>query len=138
MPRPCTDVVIEDTLDERVSFVSCNQGCDNSGQKVTWTLDSVPGGSSTVLAVVVQVDDDATGVLDNTAVIDPGNGDPKTVSVVGPPIGETSIINDPISPRRGPSGPMPSTGGVVPFGLATALGAGALALFTLRRRIDTA
>lgn len=136
--EPCTDVVVEDTLDSRVSFVSCNQGCDNSGQDVTWTIESVPGGSSTVLAVVVRVNDDATGVLENTAVIDPGNGDPKTVSVVGPPIGETSIINDPISPRRGPSGPMPSTGAMVPLGLATALGAGAYALLALRRRTATA
>jgi uncharacterized repeat protein (TIGR01451 family) len=134
----CTDVVVTDTLDSRVTFVSCNQGCDNSGQDVTWTIDSVPGGSSTVLAVVVRVNADATGVLENTAIIDPGNGDPKTVSVVGPPIGDTSVINDPISPRRGPSGPMPSTGAMVPLALATALGAGAYALLTLRRRIATA
>src|SRR5690606_1053388 len=33
---PCTDVVITDTLDDRVSFVDCNKGCTNEGQTVTW------------------------------------------------------------------------------------------------------
>ncbi len=130
----CTDVVIEDTLDDRLQFVGCNLGCDNEGQDVTWTIDSVPGGSSTVLSVIVEVRDGAEGILENTAVIDPGNGDPKTVHKDGPPIGDESVINDPISPRRGPSGPMPSTGAAVPLGLASVLGAGALALLAVRRR----
>src|SRR3546814_4411289 len=31
--EPCTDVEIVDTLDDRLSFVSCNRGCTNSGQR---------------------------------------------------------------------------------------------------------
>lgn len=135
--KPCTDVVITDTLDDRVTFVSCNLGCDHQGQTVTWTLDSLPGGSSTVLSVVVAVKADATGTLANSAIIDPGNGDPKTVTKTGPVVGDTSVINDPVSPRRGPSS-MPRTGGAVPLGVAVALGGSALALFALRRRLATA
>jgi uncharacterized repeat protein (TIGR01451 family) len=132
--EPCTDVVITDTLDERLDFVGCDLGCDNEGQDVTWTLDSVGGGSSTVLSVIVQVRDGAEGVLENTAVIDPGNGDPKTVHKDGPPIGDESVINDPISPRRGPSGPLAATGAGMPLALASILGVGALALLAVRRR----
>src|SRR3546814_10650954 len=69
--EPCTDVEIVDTLDDRLSFVSCNRGCTNSGQAVTWNVDSIPGGSSMVRSVVVQVADSATGTLANTAVITP-------------------------------------------------------------------
>jgi uncharacterized repeat protein (TIGR01451 family) len=133
--EPCTDVVVTDTLDDRVSFVSCNLACDHQGQTVTWTVDSIPGGSSIVFSVVVQVADDAAGTLANTAIIDPGNGDPKTVAKTGPVITDVSVLNDPISPRRGPAGPLPATGGSMPTGVAMALGAGALALVALRRRI---
>ena len=136
--QACNNIVVTDTLDDRVTFVSCNLGCDNDGQAVTWTLDSLGGGSSTVLSVVVQVNDDASGVLENTALIEPENGDPKRVDSTGPTITDESVLNDPLSPRRGPSGPLPATGGMVPFGLATALGAGALTLFALRRRTATA
>ena len=41
-----TDVAVTDTLDDRVAFVSCNRGCTNEGQEVTWTLDELPGGAA--------------------------------------------------------------------------------------------
>src|SRR5690606_35947950 len=107
--EPCTDVEIVDTLDDRLSFVSCNRGCTNEGQTVRWNLDSIAGGSSVILSVVVQVDDDATGTLANVAVIDPGNGDPTTVRTTGPVISLTSIIKDPTPASRGP-GNLPRTG----------------------------
>lgn len=137
----CTGVSVVDTLDDRVSFVSCNKGCDNEGQTVTWELDSLPGGSSASFTVVVRVADDATGVLGNTAVIDPDNGDPVTVDSEGPTIGESSIPKDPIMPIRGerpdgPDGALPRTGLSVPTTAAVALGGAAMALLALRRRAE--
>jgi uncharacterized repeat protein (TIGR01451 family) len=129
--EPCTDVQIVDTLDDRLSFVSCNKSCSNSGQKVTWTLSTLGGGSSATLAVVVKVDDDATGTLENVAVITPKNGKPVTVKTRGPVIGDESIPKDPAPAARRS---LPKTGGLLPTGVAAGLGAGALALFALRRR----
>lgn len=130
----CTDVVITDTLDDRVSFVSCNKGCANEGQTVTWTLDTLAPGSSAILSVVVQVDDDATGTLANTAIVDPANGDPKTVSTTGPVVGDTSVIKDPLPASRVIAGPLPRTGLAGPAALGAVLAAGALGLLALRRR----
>lgn len=130
----CTDVVITDTLDDRLGFVSCTKSCTNQGQAVTWRIASIPGGSSAVLSVVVQVEDDATGVLGNVAVIDPGNGDPKTVRSTGPTIGLRSLPKDPAPASRGPSGPLPRTGGTVPVVATSLLAAAGLALLALRRR----
>ncbi|MDP1819420.1 MAG: hypothetical protein Q8K58_05925 [Acidimicrobiales bacterium] len=130
--QPCTDVQIVDTLDDRVSFVSCNKSCVNDpANKVTWNIATLGGGSSAILSVVVKVDDDATGTLENVAVITPSNGKPVTVKTRGPVIGDESIPKDPAPAARRS---LPKTGGLLPTGVAAGLGAGALALFALRRR----
>ena len=42
--QPCTDVTVTDTLDSRVTFVSCNKGCTNTpADKVTWKHRRTPG-----------------------------------------------------------------------------------------------
>lgn len=129
--EPCNAVKISDTLDARVDFVSCNKSCTHEGKKVDWTVDSIPGGSSVILSVVVKVKDDATGLLENAAVITPGNGKPTTVSTRGPVIGPDSIPKDPGPASRHP---LPKTGAAVPMGIALVLGGAAYALHTLRRR----
>jgi uncharacterized repeat protein (TIGR01451 family) len=130
--KPCTDVEIVDTLDDRVSFVSCNKSCVNApANKVTWKIATLGGGSSAILSVVVKVDDDASGTLENVAVITPKNGKPVTVKTRGPVIGTESIPKDPAPAARRT---LPKTGGLLPTGVAAGLGAGALALFALRRR----
>jgi uncharacterized repeat protein (TIGR01451 family) len=137
----CTDVAVTDTLDDRVSFVSCNRGCAADGQTVRWTVDEIPGGSSVALAVVVLVDDDATGTLANVAEIAPENGPAVTVRSNGPVVSDQSVPQDPISPIRLPSlsglprtDGLPRTGGAIPTAAAATLGLGALALLALRRR----
>ena len=129
--QPCNDVTVKDTLDSRITFVSCNKGCTHSGQTVTWHVDSIPGGSSLIFSVVAKVKDDASGTLGNVAVISPRNGAPVTVRTTGPVIGPSSIPKRPAAASRHA---LPRTGGVVPMGLAAGLGAAALALFALRRR----
>jgi uncharacterized repeat protein (TIGR01451 family) len=130
--QACNDLTITDTLDGRVSFVSCNKSCVNSpANKVTWKLGSLAPGSSVAFAVVVKVADSATGVLGNSAIISPTNGAPTTVSTTGPKIGPESIPKRPAAASRRP---LPRTGGVIPAGLAAGLGVGALALFAVRRR----
>jgi uncharacterized repeat protein (TIGR01451 family) len=139
--EPCTQVAVTDTLDDRVTFVSCTDGCDNSGQAVTWTIASLAGGSSQTLAVVVQVHDDATGTLANVALIDPANADSVTVRSAGPVVGGSSVVKEPAPAVRGRSAAplpgsssLPKTGGAVPLALAAILAAGALGLQALRRR----
>lgn len=129
--EPCNDVTITDTLDSRVSFVSCNKSCTHEGNQVTWKVDSIPGGSSVILSVVVKVNDDATGVLENAAIITPSNGKPTTVKTRGPVVGPDSIPKDPGPASRHP---LPKTGGVVPTAVALLLGAGAFALHQVRRK----
>jgi uncharacterized repeat protein (TIGR01451 family) len=131
--EPCDNVRIVDTLDDRVAFVSCNRSCTNDpANTVTWTLDQLPAGSSAVLSVVVQVEEDASGTLENSAVITPEGHQPVTVRTRGPVIGPDSIPKDPASPSRRP---LPRTGSMVPTGLAAGLGLGAAGLFALRRRM---
>ena len=134
--QPCTNVKITDTLDPNVDFVSCNKGCTHSGNTVTWNLSTLGGGSSAILSVVVQVQEDTPKgtVLENVAVIDPDNGDPVTVSTKGPVVGDTSIPKDPAPARRGR---LPKTGAALPLGVAAGLGLGALALQAIRRKSVT-
>lgn len=138
----CTDVVVTDTLDDRLTFVSCNRDCTDEGRDVTWTLDELPGGSSATFTVVVRVDDDASGTLANSAVIDPGNGDAKTVDSNGPVIGDRSIPKDPAPAARGLrgeavlEGALPATGGGTATAAAGLLAAAGIALHVLRRRVS--
>jgi len=133
----CTDVVVTDTLDDRLAFVGCNRGCTNEGREVTWTLDELPGGSSTTFTVVVRVDEDASGTLANSAVIDPGNGDPKTVDTTGPVISDRSVPKDPAPAQRQLSdGKLPRTGAGAATAVAALLGAAGIALRVLRRRVS--
>jgi uncharacterized repeat protein (TIGR01451 family) len=129
--EPCNNVTITDTLDDRLSFVSCNKSCTHSGQQVTWKLATLGSGSSAILSVVVQVDENASGILENAAVITPENGSPTTVRTRGPVIGPDSIPKDPAPASRRP---LPKTGIPQTAGLALALGLGGYALYTLRRR----
>jgi uncharacterized repeat protein (TIGR01451 family) len=131
----CKNVTVTDTIDGRLTFVSCNKDCTNAGDKVTWKVPTIPGGGSVVLSVVVKVKDDATGTLANSAIITPENGPPATVSTKGPVIGPDSIPKDPTPASRHP---LPKTGGVIPTGLAALLAAGALALLHVRRKASIA
>ncbi|MDQ2650567.1 MAG: DUF11 domain-containing protein [Actinomycetota bacterium] len=133
--EPCTNVKIVDTLDARLTFVSCNKNCTHSGDQVTWTIPTLGGGSSAILSVVVQVEEDATGELANTAIISPEGKPPKTVTTTGPVIGPTSIPKDPISPSRGS---LPKTGLEIPLVLTLLTGALGYGLLHLRRRADAA
>ncbi|MFP5254574.1 MAG: hypothetical protein ACLGI8_01865 [Acidimicrobiia bacterium] len=147
--EPCTDVTVTDTLDDRVTFVDCNRDCANEGQEVTWTLDELPSGASATFTVVVRVNEDATGTLENTAVIEPGNGAPTTVDTTGPVIGDTSIPKDPAPAQRGlplvadsSQGPatqastLPATGAGVATAAAALLAAAGIGLQALRRRVS--
>jgi uncharacterized repeat protein (TIGR01451 family) len=132
---PCNNVTVTDTIDGRLTFVSCNKDCTNNGDKVTWKVPNIPGGGSVVLSVVVKVKDDATGTLANAAIISPEGAPPANVSTKGPVIGPDSIPKDPTPASRHP---LPKTGGVIPTGVAAVLAAGALALMHLRRKASIA
>jgi uncharacterized repeat protein (TIGR01451 family) len=133
--KPCSNVKIVDTLDARLTFVSCNKNCTHEGNTVTWTIPTLGAGSSSILSVVVQVKDDASGKLANSAIITPEGHTPKTVTTTGPTIGPTSIPKDPVSPSRGL---LPRTGLAIPMTLTLLAGALGYGLLELRRRAGTA
>jgi uncharacterized repeat protein (TIGR01451 family) len=133
--EPCTNVKIVDTLDARLTFVSCNKNCTHEGDQVTWTIPTLGAGSSSILSVVVQVKDDASGKLANSAIITPEGKTPKTVTTSGPTIGPTSIPKDPVSPSRGQ---LPRTGLAIPMTLTLLAGALGYGLLELKRRADAA
>lgn len=140
--EPCTETTVVDTLDDRLEFVACSDGCTHEGREVTWAGTSVPGGGGTTRSVTVRVRDDATGVLSNAATIDSpdAGGDPVKVVHTGPEITDQSVLLGPNPPGLGVTtgaavrGSLPKTGGDLPgllvFGLA---GAGILGLMTRRR-----
>jgi uncharacterized repeat protein (TIGR01451 family)/LPXTG-motif cell wall-anchored protein len=139
----CNGASVTDTLDDRLSFVACTDGCTHEGQQVTWTGQDVPGGGSVTLTVTVQVDEDATGTLKNTAVIDPdgsaGDGQPTTVSVDGPQITDRSVPAPADPPRLlNAGGPLPKTGQDDRLAQVLTVAAMGLGVLALRRRQRTA
>lgn len=136
--EPCTDVTVTDTLDDRLTFVSCTDDCTNSGQQVVWSGETVPGGSSTTYTVTVLVNDGATGTLRNVAIIDSPDdaGDPVTVTHEGPEITTQSILAPPNPPALDPAS-LPTTGLELPRWLLAGLGLAAVAGLGIRRRLAT-
>jgi len=142
--EPCTGASVTDTLDDRLSFVACSDGCTDEGQQVSWTGQDVPAGGSVTLTVTVQVDPDASGTLSNVAVIEPGEGggEPTTVSVEGPRITDRSVPApaDPpslpvVATDTGIRGQLPKTGGEDRLAQLLALAALGLGALALRRRL---
>jgi len=68
---PVTNTIITDTLDSRLTFVSCTLGCTQSGQNLTWNIGSLASNASGSVTVTVKVGNtSAYGLLANTAIID--------------------------------------------------------------------
>ena len=131
----CSSVSVTDTLDDRVSFVSCTDGCTNTGQDVSWTGQSVPGGSGITLTVTVRVDDDAQGELANTAVItSPDDDAPVTVTWNGPQITDQSVLAPPDPPQL-VTITLARTGGDLPLAVLMGVAVSGLLGLALRRRL---
>lgn len=141
----CEDVTVSDVLDDRLEFVACSDGCSTEGQTVTWSGQDIEAGSGETLTVTVQVADDATGTLANSAQISsPSDPDAPAVRVDGPQITDRSVLAPPNPPTVAGDSPqalrddvtnLPATGG--DSGLAAVAGLGGLALAALawRRRL---
>jgi uncharacterized repeat protein (TIGR01451 family) len=137
--QPCTSVTVTDTLSEKVTFVSCSDGCSTSGRTVTWTIPTVAPGQSLTLRVTVSVNIGATGTVPNTAVIDTPTTNPVTVNTPGPTITDRSVLD--VNRPAGRSGvsDLARTGPTAPLAWPAALGLGILAMAAqrLRRRSVT-
>ncbi|MGB8650829.1 MAG: hypothetical protein WCD35_09220 [Mycobacteriales bacterium] len=107
--QPCTGVVVSDTLDNGVRFVSCTDGCAHSGQDVTWKLGTVAPGQSLVLGVLVDVVA-TSGTLPNSADVTPASGIPGHPSTPGPTVTTTSVARDGEPATLAGSGELPHTG----------------------------
>ncbi|MGH9136585.1 MAG: hypothetical protein ACRD0G_05995 [Acidimicrobiales bacterium] len=137
--EPCTGVSVTDSVDPRVDVVSCNRGCTVSadGRTVTWDIGTVGPGSSLTLSITVRVKADATGTLENTAIIRSNENPDLSRSVTGPLISDRSVLA-PLSPA-GPAEVLSRTGpATLPWLVASALGVFALGLRRLRRRVSAA
>ncbi len=72
-----TGVVLADTLDVNVSYVSASlPACSENAGVVTCALNTLTAGASTVVFVEVDVNPVFTGTISNTAVVTLNEGDP--------------------------------------------------------------
>ncbi len=86
----CTGVVVTDDLVQGVAFVSCSDGCTNAGQRVTFRVGTLTGGSSKALRITVRVTATA-GTLPNTGVITTDQGSTARPSTPGPTVTGRSV-----------------------------------------------
>lgn len=108
--QECRDVVVTDTLDKGVAFVSCTDGCTRSGQDLTWKVGTVAPGQSLVLGVIVKVTA-TSGTLPNAADVTPAAGKPGNPSTPGPTVTTVSVPAEGVPAElAGSSGPLPHTG----------------------------
>ncbi len=91
------DVVIRDTLDTHVKFVSADNGGQNKGSTVEWTIKAVPAGTSGTVSLTVQVLDTA---LESHNPNGPGKvvngGDTATVKVGNDQEFELNEVENPV------------------------------------------
>jgi uncharacterized repeat protein (TIGR01451 family)/fimbrial isopeptide formation D2 family protein len=66
-----SNAIITDTLDSRLSFVSCSDSCTQVGQDLTWNLGNLAANASGQVTVNVRVNNTAAyGLLANTGTIE--------------------------------------------------------------------
>jgi uncharacterized repeat protein (TIGR01451 family) len=90
--EPCTGSTITDTLDPRVTFVSCSDGCSVADRTVSWNIGTLSAGQSITVRVVVLGNAGATGTLPNTARADTIESPPIDMTTPGPSISGRSIL----------------------------------------------
>jgi uncharacterized repeat protein (TIGR01451 family) len=97
--EPCTGSTVTDTLNPKVTFVRCSDGCIETGRSLTWNVGSLPAGQSITLRVVVQVNAGETGTLPSTARADTNETPPHDMVTPGPQISGRSMLapNNPAS-----------------------------------------
>lgn len=128
----CTDAVVTDAIDPRLTFEACSDSCTVDGRNVRWNLGTLAPGQSLTLRLQVKVNLGATGELANAAVIDTAQTPEKPVQVTGPQITTNSVL-DRNSPASVPN--LARTGGSMPLSVAGILGLLALGFAAVRRRI---
>ena len=90
--EPCTGATITDTLDPRVTFVRCSDGCSVGGPTLAWNIGTLSAGQSITVPLVVQVNAGATGTLPNTARADTNETAPHDMTTPGPAISGRSVF----------------------------------------------
>ncbi len=131
--EPCTQVVVNDTLIDTVTFVACTHSCTHQGQKITWPVGTVGPGASTQVAVTVVTDADALpgARLPGEAQITSAEGSTARPSTAGPLVSGRSVPA-PGNPAVRGGKALPATGGAPLVAVVAALLAGCAAV--LRRR----
>jgi len=106
---PVSAATIANTLDSRLEFVSCSNGCVNVGQNVNWTLGALNAGDSGNVTVTVKVRNNATvGSLDNSVTIDSAETAPQSsterVAIIVDPQAPYLEVNGSTSPAKAKRG----------------------------------
>ncbi len=139
--QDCTNVTVTDDLVQGVTFVSCSNNCTNTGQRVTFKVGTLTGGSSVALRITVRVTA-TTGTLPNTGVITTDEGSTARPSTPGPRVTANSV-GRPGDPAGCPATGCPAVAGeqLARTGLSTTVPLLALLvllvpMLLLRRRKD--
>ncbi|MCD7929355.1 MAG: DUF11 domain-containing protein [Clostridiales bacterium] len=73
-------VTITDELDDNLTFVSASDGGEEVDGVVTWVIEDVDPYATGSVTLTVEVNDDATGTITNTAIVQIADGDPTDTS----------------------------------------------------------
>ena len=124
-----SDVVVKDTLDPNVTFVSASDGGTCSNGTVTWKLSQVAAGEKGSVRVTVKVKNQKSiKQVSNQASVQVGD-DPSF---------DTETVTNPVKPKKKPAGKNPRTGddNTLFLALVLMIQSGLLMLFLLlyRRR----
>jgi uncharacterized repeat protein (TIGR01451 family) len=77
-PSDATNVVVTDALPAGTTFVSATGGGTESTGTVTWAVGALANGGSTAFTITLQINTDATGDIQNTAVVTSDTSDPDS------------------------------------------------------------
>lgn len=81
-------ILIQDKLPMGVDFVSATHGgvYNHATHTVTWTLSDIPSGKSGYVSVVVRVNHQAVEKIENDAIVQVGDHEPKATNQVANPV----------------------------------------------------
>ena len=104
------DVVVKDTLDKNVEFVSADNGGTEAGGVVTWTIQSVPAGQEGSVSLTVKVLEGAK-TSDGKGKVENG-GDGVSVKVGNDFEYHTNVVENPVpeNPKKEEVTPFAGTG----------------------------
>ena len=134
--RRTSDITITDELDDNVKFVSAGDGgtYNSETHTVTWILSDVDAGETGTVSLRVEVlkgalkENGGSGHVDNQAVVQVGDDDPKETNIVSNPVVKEKVKKVKRTPNTGDSN------NLFLYGILAVLSAAGLGTAAVRRR----